>query len=53
MAQLTLSALDDDRVKAELDAVRDLFSRRPVWRRKKLAEELAERHEDTSDGNLA
>lgn len=52
MAQLTLSALDDDRVKAELDAVRDLFSRRPVWRRKKLAEELAERHEDASEGKL-
>ncbi|KAJ8598813.1 hypothetical protein CTAYLR_008649 [Chrysophaeum taylorii] len=51
-ARLAQSALDDDRVKKELDAIRDLFSRRPAWRRKKLAEVLDARHDDP-DGGLS
>lgn len=39
-ARLAQSALDDARLQAELDELKDLFSRRAIWRRKSLQELL-------------
>lgn len=49
-AQLARSSLDDERVERQLEAIVDLFSRRPVWRRKRLAEELAHMIETPENG---